>query len=233
MNRERNVDGLMNAVNVFIILIIVLLYVVTGTGLGDDAIAALSSDTVYRGSGQGLVALECAVSWNAEALPDMLDLLSERDVQMTFFVSGEWARVNGSMLRRMVEDGHEIGTMGYLPMLDGDESLIRSDLQASTAVIASATGVEPTYYYSGLRDRSVSLRAADALGMTHIMCSSDLLSARGDAVDVATRASEHVFDGSIVLFQPTGAALEALPTILDAITEQGYRVTTVGNVLKQ
>ena len=120
-----------------------------------------------------------------------------------------------------------------LPMLDGDESLIRSDLQASTAVIASATGVEPTYYYSGLRDRSVSLRAADALGMTHIMCSSDLLSARGDAVDIATRASEHVFDGSIVLFQPTGAALEALPTILDAITEQGYRVTTVGNVLKQ
>lgn len=233
MRRERYADALMNAVNVFIILIIVLLYVVTGTGLGDDAIAALSSGTVYRGSGQGLVALECAVSWDADALTDMLDLLKERDVQITFFVSGEWARANGAALRRMAEDGHEIGTMGYLPMLDGDEALIRSDLEASTAVIASATGSRPAYYYSGLRDRTVSLRAADALGMTHVLCSSDLLSARGDALDIATRASEHVFDGSIVLFQPTAAAAEALPAILDAIAEQGYAATTVGNVLKQ
>ena len=56
MGRERCVDGLMNAVNVFILLMIVLLYVVTGTGLGDDAVAALSSGTIYRGGGEGLVA---------------------------------------------------------------------------------------------------------------------------------------------------------------------------------
>ena len=45
MNRERCADALMNGVNVLIILVIVLLYVVTGTGIGDDAIAALSSGT--------------------------------------------------------------------------------------------------------------------------------------------------------------------------------------------
>lgn len=233
MNRERYADALMNAVNVFIILVIVLLYVVTGTGVGDDAIAALSSGTVYRGNGKGVVALECAVSWDADALTDMLDLLEERGVTITFFVSGEWVKANAVTLARMKADGHEIGTMGYMPMLDGDESLIRSDLEASTAVIASATGNRPSYYYSGLRDRTVSLKAADSLGLTHVLCSSDLLSARGDALDIATRASEHVFDGSIILFQPTAAAAEALPAILDAIAEQGYVATTVGNVLKQ
>lgn len=84
MSRERCVDGLMNAVNIFILLMIVLLYVVTGTGIGDDAIAALSSGTIYRGNGNGMVALECAVSWDAGALSDMLDLLRERDVRITF-----------------------------------------------------------------------------------------------------------------------------------------------------
>ena len=83
MGRERCVDGLMNAVNVFILLMIVLLYVVTGTGLGDDAVAALSSGTIYRGGGEGLVALECAVSWDAQALPDMLELLRERGVRLS------------------------------------------------------------------------------------------------------------------------------------------------------
>ena len=233
MNRERCADALMNGVNVLIILVIVLLYVVTGTGIGDDAIAALSSGTIYHGSGEGLVALECAVSWDADALPDMLDLLEQRNVKMTFFVSGAWAKANAAMLLRMKEAGHEIGTMGYLPMVDGDEALVRSDIAASTAVIASASGVEPVYYYSGLRDRTISLQAANALGLTHVMCSSDLLSARGEPVDIASRASEHVFDGSIILFQPTAAALEALPTILDIIEERGYTATTVGNVLKR
>lgn len=231
MSRERCVDGLMNAVNIFILLMIVLLYVVTGTGIGDDAIAALSSGTIYRGNGNGMVALECAVSWDAGALSDMLDLLRERDVRITFFISGEWARRNESVLHRMAEDGHEIGTMGYMPMLDGDETLIRSDLEASAAVISSATGVRPTYYYSGLRDRAVSLRVADELDLTHVLCSCDLLSARGSAEEIAARASERLFDGSIVLFQPTAAAVEALPAILDAAAEQGYAVATVGEVL--
>lgn len=233
MDRERCADALMNGVNVLIILVIVLLYVVTGTGVGDNAIAALSSGTVYHGSGEGLVALECAVSWDADVLPDMLDLLEQRNVKITFFVSGAWAKANAATLRRMTEAGHEIGAMGYMPMLDGDEALIRSDVAASAAVIASASGIEPDYYYSGLRDRAVSLQAANALGMTHVMCSSDLLSARGEPADIASRASEHVFDGSIILFQPTAAAFEALPTILDFIEEQGFAATTVGNVLKR
>lgn len=231
MGRERCVDGLMNAVNVFILLMIVLLYVVTGTGLGDDAVAALSFGTIYRGGGEGLVALECAVSWDAQALPDMLELLRERGVRITFFVSGEWASRNEALLLRMAADGHEIGTMGYMPMLDGDETLIRSDLEASAAVISATTGVRPAYYYSGLRDRAVSLRAADALDMTHVLCSCDLLSARGSAAQIAARASERLFDGSIVLFQPTAAAAQALPAILDAIEEQGYAAATVGEIL--
>ena len=73
MNREKAVETMMNSVNVLIILMIVLLYVATGTTVGDDAVAALSKDTtVYRGTAEGSVALECAVSWDAAALPEML-----------------------------------------------------------------------------------------------------------------------------------------------------------------
>lgn len=225
-------DRLVNYANVLIVLLIVLLYVVTGTGIGDDAVAAFADRTVYRGKQQGAVALECVVQWDAEALPAMLDTLQAREASITFFVSGRWASENAALLERMVRDGHEIGTAGYLPAVDGDASLIERDVEASVAVIARIAGTEPGYYHSGLRARAPSQRAAVNLGMTHIACTADLLSARGDAADVAFRAASKLFDGSILLLAPTAQAADALPAILDMIGEKGYRVSTVGEILK-
>ena len=233
MNREKAVEIMMNCVNACIILLIVLLYVATGTGVGDDAVAALAKNTtIYRGTAEGSVALECAVSWDAAALPEMLDVLDEHGIQATFFVSGQWAKDNAALLQRMMKSGHEIGTMGYYQNFDGDLSAVVSDVETSAAVIETITGVAAEYYYSGLRSSETSRRAAEEIGLSHVACTTDLLSGRGDAVDIATRALEHVFDGSILLIQPTAAAVSALPTILAEIEARGYMVTTVGEVLQ-
>ena len=232
MNREKAVEIMMNCVNALIILLIVVLYVATGTRVGDDAVAALSKDaTIYRGSAEGRVALECAVSWDAAALTELVDILDEHGARATFFVSGQWAKDNAALLRRMMTSGHEIGTMGYYPTFDGDLPAIVSDVETSAAVIETITGVAAEYYYSGLRSGDTSRRAASEAGLCHVSCTTDLLSGRGDAVDIATRALEHIFAGSILLIQPTAAAIAALPTILSEIEARGYRVTTVGDVL--
>lgn len=232
MDKRKMADTLMNSVNVLIILLIVLLYVVTGTEVGGDAVAALSDNTVYRGKEQGAVALECVVSWNAAALPGILDTLRDQDVKITFFVSGTWARENAALLARMCADGHEIGSAGYASSIDGNVSLIRRDIDASVSVISEITGEPAYFYYGGRRNRSVSARAATAEGVTHVACTTDLLSGRGNAADIALRASANLFDGSILMIQPTAAAAEALPAVLAAAAEAGCRVTTVGALLK-
>ncbi len=233
MRKPKLVDALMNGVNVLILLMIVLLYVVTGTRIGDDAIAALNpAKTVYRGAEQGAVALECVVSWDAAAVSDMLDVLKERGAQITFFVGGQWARENAALVRRMAEEGHEVGSAGYAPLYDGDLALVKTDVELSAEVLAGITGRETDYYHSGFRERAVSAKAAGSLGMTHVSCTSDLLCGRGDGADIALRASSAMFDGSILMIHPTAAALEALPAILSVIEEAGYRVTTVGNLIE-
>jgi len=233
LHRERMMDRVMNCVNVIILCLIAGLYLVTGTGIGDDAVAALAeNETVYRGNAEGKVALECAVSWDAAAIPTLLDLLHEHDVKMTFFVSGQWAKDNPELLRRMVQNGHEVGTMGYYPGFDGDLSAMVQDVETSSAVIETITGVSTAYYYAGLRSRDTASRTARETGMTHISCTTDLLSGRGDAVDIATRALEHIFDGSILLIRPTAEAIRALPTILSEIERRGLTATTVGEVLQ-
>ncbi len=231
MRYEKGIDQLVNCVNVLILLLIALLYVVTGTSLGEDAVSVLSNGTVYRGKAHGNVALECLVSWDAESLPVMLDTLREENVQITFFVSGEWAKAHADTLLTMARDGHEIGTLGYTPALDGNANLIARDIRASVSVIERITGDTVSCYCSDLRDRNASQRAAERAGILHIAASNDLLTGRGDAAEIVRRACEQTFDGSIILLRPTAAAAEALPGILEAIRAEKLKPATVAQLL--
>ncbi len=232
MNTQKGIDQIMGCVNVLILLVIALIYVVTGTRIGDDAIAALSSGAVYRGRANGTVAIECVVSWEAASMTQILDTLKENDTRITFYISGKWAKSHARMLARMRDEGHEIGTVGYAPFLDGDAKLIRDDVAAAASVIERITGTQVQSYHSGLRDRAVSEQAARALGMLHVAATADLQTGRGEAEDIVERACEQAFDGSILMIQPTAAAAEALPKLLESIREMGYRPATVGEVLK-
>ena len=232
MRTKDGMDQIMGCVNVLILLVIALIYVVTGTGLGDDAIAALSRGAVYRGRANGAVALECVVTWDAANITDILDTLSQRNAKITFFVSGKWARNHAKTLQRILDEGHEIGTVGYTPFLDGNVQLIQDDVEAAVNAISSITGSQVTSYHSGLRDRDVSQRAAEALGLTHVAATADLQTGQGDAEEIVERACQQAFDGSILMIRPTAAAAEALPQILEEIEEMGYRPATVGEVLK-
>ncbi|MDD3920760.1 MAG: hypothetical protein PHO41_06300, partial [Eubacteriales bacterium] len=99
------------------------------------------------------------------------------------------------------------------------------------SAIEQAAGVRPKLYHSGLRDKRASADAARELGLTHVLCTVDVLSGRGDAADIVFRALENPFDGSIILMQPTPAAVEALPVWADELLRQGMQITTVSRVL--
>lgn len=228
--RERTSEALLNAVNIWILAVIVLLYAVTGTGVGDDAIAAFSRGAVYRGTRSGAVALECAVTWDAQAMGEILDVLAERDVDVTFFVSGRWANAHAGTIERMIADGHEIGTCGYEPTLDGSVSLISRDIRASVGVIERITNTPVRYYHVGMRDIWTSARAARQLGLVTIASTYDLRTARYDAAQIIQNASNAAFDGNIYLMQPTAVAAEALPGLIDTLTMLGYEILPVGEI---
>lgn len=233
MRAQRGTDQLVSLLNVLILLCITLTYVVTGTRMGENAVAALSDGTRYRGRASGQVAVECLVSWDARHLDSMLDTLREQDAQITFFVSGSWAKAHAKTLLQMAEDGHEIGTLGFAPSLDGGVDTVAQDVRSSVATIERITGRPVTLYCSGLRDRGTSARAAKRVNVTHIAASTDVLSARGGAEEIAARACKAAFDGSILLIRPTAGAAEALPLILEGIAERGLSVAPVGEAGKE
>ncbi|HOA43303.1 MAG TPA: polysaccharide deacetylase family protein, partial [Bacillota bacterium] len=59
------------------------------------------------------IAFTCNVDWGEDVLPDMLDIFEQKDLKITFFVSGRWAENNPWLLRKIYILGHEIQNHGY------------------------------------------------------------------------------------------------------------------------
>lgn len=95
--------------------------------------------------------MQFAVSWNAAAIPDILDILKDKSVKATFAVSGEWAENNPALLMRMAAEGHEIASMGYYPDMDGRIGWTVKDVRRANEAVKKICGAEPAIYYEGSR----------------------------------------------------------------------------------
>lgn len=146
------------AINLFLAFIIISLYLVTSRQDAAQVMASLYAGPAYRGRSDDKIALEFAVSWNAAAMEDILATLKDKNTRATFVVSGKWARENADMLKRIADEGHEIGTMGDDPSFDGNLSETKADIQKSLESIKAASGVDTVLYYSGSRSVAVSAR---------------------------------------------------------------------------
>lgn len=190
------------AINLFLAFIIISLYLVTSRQDAAQVMASLYAGPAYRGRSDDKIALEFAVSWNAAAMEDILATLKDKDTSATFVVSGKWARENADMLKRIADEGHEIGTMGDDPSFDGNLSETKADIQKSLESIKTASGVDTVLYYSGSRSVAVSARASRALGLTHVLSTIDLRCGYGSKDDIIKRGLNEPIIGSIILLQP-------------------------------
>lgn len=232
MNKNSNLCeyGRIIVVNLFLAFIIVGLFVcLTDPALHQSVNA--SGFPVYCGYDERCVALECAVTWDASALPDILDVLKQHDIRITFAVSGMWAENNPDLLREMKSLGHEIATLGYAPDEDGTVDFVENDVAKSCDVIYNETGSIPSLYCLGSRNTAVSTVAASKCDLIPVKCTLDILCANGDCNDIIERICANTNVGNILLVTPTNAFLNALPDILLFFENKGLTVSTVSSII--
>ncbi len=91
---------------------------------------------------------DCALTFddgpNIEHTPRVLDLLQGHGVKATFFVVGQAAAAAPALLRRIVDEGHAVGSHTYshrdLPTLSAEE--LRRELNGCRELIRGLTGVD-------------------------------------------------------------------------------------------
>jgi peptidoglycan/xylan/chitin deacetylase (PgdA/CDA1 family) len=197
------------------------------------------SEIVHGDPATGIVALTFdAGTEGGGAGPRILQILRDRGIHVTFFLSGHWVDHNPDLAVQLKEDGHEIANHSYShpDLTHLADNQVVFELDYTDQVVADIMGAHTRPYFRppfGARNRRV-LDVAAASGFRSVywsLDSGDWLP-RATAAAVAGKILRYAQPGDIVV-EHVGAeaSADALPTILDEFEARGWRVGTVSEVL--
>ena len=177
---------------------------------------------------------------NPLATPRILDVLKREDVRATFFVLGRHADRWPDLVKRVADEGHQIGNHGWhhRKLHRRTPAYVRDDLTKGTDSIARACGVHPTVFRAphGFRSPWVT-PIARSLGQRTIGWSLGVWDSTRPGVDeIVKRTLDGMRPGSILLlhdgdgYDPDGdrqQTAEALPGIIGGLRTRGFSFVTL------
>lgn len=159
----------------------------------------------------------------------LLDGLKERGVCVTFFVTGEHAKLHPDIIKRMYEEGHVIGnhTYSHMQLRQDNRETFKKELQQTNQVLKELTGEDVVYVRPpyGAWDKELEKE----LNMIPVLWSVDPLDwCTEDVQTVVRRVKEKVKDNSIILLHDYfDTSVTAALEIVDELLEEGYEFVTV------
>ncbi|MBN3950356.1 MAG: polysaccharide deacetylase family protein [Nostoc sp. NMS7] len=171
---------------------------------------------------------------------EMLDILKQNDVKVTFFWVGQALQANPDLAKREVAEGHAIGNHTwhhwYRRM---DEATAKSEIDRTADLIYKTTGVKTALFRppGGVLNNGLAAYAKsqkDAVIMWSLTSADTDPHAKPQAF--VNNVLKGAKPGSIVLMHDGGGdrhrTIEALPQIISGLKQQGYRFVTIPELLK-
>lgn len=206
---------------------------------------------IYSGgtSGRAEIALTFDAGSDRGYAEDILDILADYGIKATFGMTGLWAQENPDLIRRMVREGHQIINHTWShPSFTGESTagvalISRSarlkQLSDTEALIANLTGgyamkpyFRPPY---GDIDASVLVDVAAGGYTATIMWTCDSLGWNGlSASQIVARCGSNAERGDIILMHVGSDSQDAaaLPTLIEVLLDDGFRLVTVEQLLQ-
>ena len=182
--------------------------------------------------GKKLVALTFDDGPSPETTPRLLDVLAEKNVLATFFMLGNMARNNPTIVHRAKREAHEIAshTMYHqnLPRLSQDA--ISADINEANAVFRDLLGQSPLLTRPPYGNINNNVR--NIAGTPLILWSVDPEDWKNrDPDTIVEIAMSQVHDGAIILahdIYPT--TVEAISRLIDILRENDYEFVTISEL---
>ncbi|NLJ24618.1 MAG: polysaccharide deacetylase family protein [Firmicutes bacterium] len=178
--------------------------------------------------------------------PRILDILKEKEVPATFFLIGRHARQYPDIVRRMAEEGHDIGnhTHSHRNLYGLDEPNTWSEIAQADEIISDIIDSK-IYLFRPPRGMytQATIKFAHELQYTTVLWS---ISSRDWAEistgNVARNILRNTKGGDILLFHDSGSIIgtsggyryntvNALPSIIDGLRAQGFHFVTVSQLM--
>lgn len=207
------------------------------------------SETYQSGSGErDEIALTFDAGDDRGYAEEILDTLKEYGVLATFGITGEWASENPDLVKRIVDEGHQIinHTWGHdsFTGYSTGEGLTNTEergesVERTNEAIAEATGGYDTrpYFrpaYGDLDEGALADLASFGYTIT-VMWSCDSLGWDGlSAAEINQRCTDPAAAGDIILMHVGAASQDAaaLPQMIEQLQANGFELVTVEQLLQ-
>ena len=184
---------------------------------------------------------------NDDYTPKILDILKEKKVPATFFVTGSNIQNNIPLIRREYREGHEIGNHTFThPNLElTSDNRERIELRSTRLLLESILGYStllfrPPYITDA---EPTSLSQIKSLAVAHdegFICVTSYIDTNdweedvsADSIVARSIARQHL--GNIILMHDAGGnrteTIVALPRLIDYYRKQGYEFVTVSALM--
>jgi len=169
--------------------------------------------------------------------PRLLDILKQRNIKATFFMIGQNAQANPTIVQRILAEGHEIGnhtwTHPQLSKLSDDR--VTEELDKTQNAIKSACGYTPVLMrppYGAITARQKEW-IEKQFGLSVIIWSVDPFDWKrpGESV-IEQRILAGARPGAIILSHDIHKqTVDAMPATLDALAAKGFKFVTVSQLI--
>lgn len=184
-----------------------------------------------------LVALTFDDGPHGSLTPKVLDILKSNNAKATFFVQGCNAKRFPNVLKRMVNEGHEVGnhTWNHAYLSKVSREKMQNQLSLTNDAIKKATGVSPVLMRppGGYTNAAVASYARQHFGYYTIMWDVDTNDWRkpGSSV-VSARGVNGAKPGSIILVHDIhSSTVDAIDSMVKGLQKRGYKLVTVSELI--
>lgn len=185
---------------------------------------------------ENAVSLTMNCAWNADDIDSILDTLNKCNVKITFFIVGDWADKYPEAVKKISENGHEIGnhsnTHPHVNKLNIDKNC--EEITECSEKLKNITGKEVNLYRCPYGEyNNTVINAANSLNYYSIQWSLDTLDYTGlTGNEMWNRLDRKLKKGDIILMHNgTKHTADSLELLIKNIQSKGLEIKKVSDIL--
>ena len=182
------------------------------------------------------VALTINCAWNADDIDKILETLKNNNIQITFFMVGEWVDKYPEVVKKIYEAGHEIGTHSnthpHVNQLSAEKNL--EEIKLSVNKIEKITESKVDLYRTPYGEyNDTVIKVAFENGYYPIQWNIDTLDYKKlTGNEMWNRIKGKLQKGSIILcHNGTDHTADSLDMLIKNIQNEGYQITNISNLI--
>lgn len=223
------------------VLTVLVLFGVANFTVKDEVIETSSNVTatlpIYNvQTEENKIAFTMNCAWSADDIEDILETLRSNEVKITFFMVGDWINKNPETVKKIYDEGHEIGnhsdTHPHVTQLTYEQNL--EEIEKCSQKIEQLTGEKPTLYRAPYGEYNETVISASLEnGYYPIQWNKDTLDYNAlTGEQMWKRIGNNLQNGDIILsHNGTAHTADSLDMLIKKIKEQGFEIVKVSDLI--